>query len=74
MTVTASPPNRNTFNLRPNTPPSNGFVQLPGTHPAICSHLSLLNRTGGENKIKKLMSQVKDKEIIYQLLWQAKQI
>lgn len=45
---------------------------LPDTSPAALS-LCLLSRTGGENEIKKLMEQDKDKEIMYQLLSRANQ-
>lgn len=44
---------------------------LPDPHPAALS-FPLLNKTGGENKMKKLIGQGKDQKIIYQLLSLAK--
>jgi len=41
-------------------------------HPAALP-LSLLNRTGVENRMKTLLGQDKDREVTYQLLSQAKQ-
>ena len=46
--------------------------RLADPHPATPS-LPLLNRTGGENKMEKLVHQDKDRQIADQLLSQAKQ-
>ena len=48
------------------------LVQLPYAHPAALS-VPLLNRTRGENKMKKLVGRDKGREIAYQLPSQAKQ-
>lgn len=41
-----------------------GLGWLPDPHPAALS-FPLLNKTGGENKMKKLIVQGKDQKIIY---------
>jgi len=47
-------------------------LALPSTHQGVLSLLLLLNRTGGGNKIEKLVGWDKDREIPYQLLSGAK--
>jgi len=68
------------YNVRKSTPfeekcktPCGGLILAKGQKPTqLLSHPLLLNRTGGESSMRKLMGGGEDREITYQLPSQAK--